>query len=101
MLRTVKKKIISNIDRIISRYIGLPNNEITPVSVEMENGKVSIINQIAHKRYIIKESWDEFQEHNLNSINTTTRENLGKAIGQAIADNLIISFDATGFRKTS
>ncbi|MGE3920967.1 MAG: hypothetical protein AB7F64_08600 [Gammaproteobacteria bacterium] len=87
------KNILKKIDLILQLYFGLEDEESRPMNVEIANEKLMITTTNSFKRHKIKKSWEHFSSINAKRMNSEPQEKLGLAIGQAIAEELVIKFD--------
>jgi len=87
-------KLLTLLDALICKYIGLNETErAKPIKVGFVSGELRVKNATSYKRHIINESWWDFNSSSLNSVKGPDLQKLGIAVGKAISDNLIISFE--------
>ncbi len=91
--------ILLKLDKVLCKYFGFEKEEITPNTVEIGNNQVFISSSISFNRHSIKEKWEIFSKDGLAQLNSENKQKLGLALGKAIAEQLVISFDDTPIRK--
>lgn len=90
------ENVLAKIDKLLCSYLGLNKVEITPHFVSRNNKGLTILNTESFKRHAQETSLSEI---NINMMNNENKEKLGIAIGKAIANNLIISFDQIAIKR--
>jgi hypothetical protein len=85
------KIFLKKIDDVICRYLGLKKEVSKPFRVSSTNKEIIIYSTF--KRHLQRETWDQYKKNSIRNTPSDKRKELGKAIGQSLGKNLIISFD--------
>lgn len=93
---TIKTYLLQKMDKVLCFYLGLEYEEACPIAVKIIKNKLFITHTSSHKRHLIEEPWDKFK---IKHTNSTNLEKLGLALGKAIANNLVISFESPSIKK--
>lgn len=93
--------LLTKIDKLLCSYLGISTEEILPQEVVIKDEGLLISSTQSFRHYLHTETWDAFLENHINTLNATNKEKLGKAIGQSVARNLIISFDDITLHRKS
>jgi hypothetical protein len=88
------KKFIKQIDTIFSIYLGLKEEIVYPKNVYITNNQLLITFTSSCKRHFEKESFERYSIHSIKQTSVENKVKLGIAVGQAIAKNLVVSFEA-------
>lgn len=82
--------LLISVDKLLCHYLGLDKAELIPHSVNKKGKQLVVVNTESYKRHIHETL---IIDMNLSEMNRENKEKLGMAIGQAIATNLVVSFD--------
>lgn len=80
-------------DRLICAYLGLETEKTQPTKVVMSRGKVYVHSHQSHKRHHVASEWQSYQGVELSQTPPEQQEQLGVAMGKAVAKDLVVSFD--------
>lgn len=84
------KNILARMDRVLCSYLGLDRNEVTPHLVQQKGNQLMVVNTEPFKRHA---QTTPVSKTTLEMMNKENREKLGRAIGKALATNLVVSFE--------
>lgn len=90
--------ILEIVDKFFCRYLGLEKQAQTPNSVTILNKNILVSSTESFKRHKHHINWASFASENLKQLEDGKKNNLGIAMGKAIAKHLIISFDEIEIR---
>ena len=80
-------------DQLICSYLGLKTEKTQPTKVVMSNGKMYVHSHQSYKRHQATSDWQSFQKVELAQTSPEQQEQLGVAMGKAVAKDLVVSFD--------
>jgi len=89
----IATKMLRDIDEKICFYLGFDREETFPTRVQLITDQIIVTNTVSYKRHLIKSPWGWFCLSGLKQTNLKNRKRLGLAIGKAIAEDLVISFE--------
>ena len=84
------KSVLIAMDKLLCGYFGLDREETIPHMVKKKGRKLIVLNTDSYKRHAQEVP---ISNVNINTINKENREKLGIALGKAIAQNLVVSFE--------
>ncbi len=93
--------IWQKIDDVICRYLGIQQERVIPVKVELNRQQIIIYHTSSHKRYLYKQSWQKFLQHTAACLPLSERRKIGIAVGNIIAKQLIVSFEPVKITRGS
>lgn len=92
-------KILTLIDKLLCRYLGLECDVWQTQAVQFKNGQLVLFNTGSFKRHAIKEKFDNQNLTQHQPVDREASEKLGLAIGKAIAKQLVVSFEETSIKR--
>lgn len=92
------KKFLFSLDRAICTYLGL-KEEVQPVKISFKEEQLKIRYTSSFKRHSVEQSWNDFNHVNIEQTDAMNKKILGLALGQALAKNLVISFESLNLKK--
>jgi hypothetical protein len=87
------KRLLSHLDKLLCRYLGLASMEVKPTTVKLIDGQLFVDSTESHKRHLHSKEWGQFSQQDLHKMSEQNKQKLGLALGKVIAKNLVISFD--------
>ena len=80
-------------DGWICAYLGLEKEKTQPTKVSMSHGKMYVYSHQSYKRHQVMSDWQTYQGVDLAQTPPEQQEQLGMAMGKAVAKDLVVSFD--------
>lgn len=93
------KNFLLRLDQTICTYLGLKQEEVQPMQISFKEEQLKIRYTSSFKRHFVEQSWEDFSGTNMKQTGATNKKILGLALGQALAKNLIISFEPLNLKK--
>lgn len=87
------------IDHFFCKYIGVHEQELTPVRLKINHKKIYIVSTESFKRHSYSKNINEFISNGLSGLSGDKKIQLGSAVGKAIAKNLTVSFENIEIKK--
>lgn len=91
-----RRCFLDGLNYALSKFLGLDNAEFdvsTPHSIIYDGNNVLVIVNEPHKRHRIIEDWEYFYNNTFKKLDCITKNKLETALGEAIASDLIVSFN--------
>lgn len=96
----LKLNFLNKIDKLFLSYLGIDKEKIRPNFIELFDNNLMISSTEGFKRHLFTDDWDSFCAVHFKQINSYDKEQLGVAIGKAIAIDLIVSFEPIKIKRS-